>query len=157
MRLTSRNLAREHAYYDCPEPHPYLTSGCIRWAMSLVACLALKKTANRTRHPQLSLVSPVQVVEHCHLVYIILDNAILLITFEESRFVMYLFFSPSLQNTANTEFLWFWFPPISIFLTALVMRLSTGSFLGQSSGGFYIPACQHPCFFCFFDFIVSEL
>lgn len=72
--------------------------------MSLVACLALKKTANRTRHPQLSLVSPVQVVEHYHLVYIILDNAIL-ITFEESRFVIYLFFSPSLQNTANTEFL----------------------------------------------------
>lgn len=56
--------------------------------MSLVTCLALKKTAKRTRHPQLSLVSPVQVVEHCHLVYIILDNAIL-IAFEESRFVIY--------------------------------------------------------------------
>ena len=88
MRLTSGHLARDHAYYDCPEPHPYLTSGCICWAMSLVTCLALKKTAKRTRHPQLSLVSPVQVVEHCHLVYIILDNAIL-IAFEESRFVIY--------------------------------------------------------------------
>ena len=131
MRLTSGNLTRDNAYYDFPEPHPYLISGYICWAMSLLAYLALKKTANRTRHPQLSLVSPVQVVEHCHLVYIILVYAILLIAFEESRFVIYLLFRPNLRRTANIEFLWFWFPPISIFLTALVRLLPTGSFLGQ--------------------------
>ena len=37
--LTSGNLARGHAHYDCPEAHPYLiSSGYICWAMSLVVC-----------------------------------------------------------------------------------------------------------------------
>ena len=143
---------------------PIMTSLSLIHIWSLVIyvepCLCwpiLPLTANRTRHPQLSLVSPVQVVEHCHLVYIIV-YAILLIAFEESRFVVYLLFRPSLQRTANIEFLWFWFPPISIFLTALVRRLPTGSFLGQSSGGFYISSCQHPCFwFFFFSFLLHSL